>query len=157
MMGICYREQGAEFYNAFEHEIRGREGTGMIADLDQMLGSLRDGDASASSGIKSFSKPSLLTKRSSSFRSLLSGGAAKKTHKRAASSSPVKAIKKRRHSGDSDASSASSKGRRSTVRTGVITRGQRHQMNLRKRPNRMANHRIVKKSKRVSNYLHKIS
>ncbi|XP_064623050.1 uncharacterized protein LOC135485180 [Lineus longissimus] len=44
MMAICYREHGAEFFKAYEHEVRSR-GAAVTHEMDAMLKTLRHSDA----------------------------------------------------------------------------------------------------------------
>lgn len=68
LMAICYRERGAEMFDAFEKEIREREGAALKADLDDMLKNLRAGDEDVDKDDSSSDltpKPSVFRKASS--------------------------------------------------------------------------------------------
>ncbi|XP_005110351.2 uncharacterized protein LOC101853415 [Aplysia californica] len=45
IMGICYREQGAEMFQNYEAELRAKQGTKIGADLENVLGTLRHDDS----------------------------------------------------------------------------------------------------------------
>ncbi|XP_005106397.1 uncharacterized protein LOC101845642 [Aplysia californica] len=45
IMGICYREQGAEMFLNYEAELRAKQGTSIGADLENVLGTLRHDDS----------------------------------------------------------------------------------------------------------------
>ncbi|CAH1795314.1 unnamed protein product, partial [Owenia fusiformis] len=45
MMAICYREHGVEYFEAYEKEVREREGKGMRGELTKMFDALRDPDS----------------------------------------------------------------------------------------------------------------
>ena len=50
IMAICYREQGAEFLDMYEMEVRARDARmGLHSDVSAMFGALKDGEPSASS------------------------------------------------------------------------------------------------------------
>ncbi|XP_061170107.1 uncharacterized protein LOC133179344 [Saccostrea echinata] len=50
IMAICYREQGAEFLDIYEQEVRARDaGIGVHKDLNAMFGALKDDEPSTSS------------------------------------------------------------------------------------------------------------
>ncbi|CAD5113521.1 unnamed protein product [Dimorphilus gyrociliatus] len=73
LMAICYRERGAEMYDAFELEVREREGAALKADLDKMFKDLRDDDVEADAAVMGDvtsdgtpTKPSMFRKASSS-------------------------------------------------------------------------------------------
>ena len=167
MMAICYREHGAEFFDAYEHEVRARDGAGMRQDLDHMFGTLRDDTPDAEDSDESEAPVVKTTKPHRTTKPRTPGGAAKKAgarrtmpaarraaarrspRKPAAAVTPV-ASPRTTSSSENDSTTSSVKGYRTGVKVGVVTRGQKHQMDLRMTPARTASHKVIKKAKRVS-------
>ena len=62
IMAICYREQGAEFLDIYEQEVRQRNARmGLHKDLNAMFGALKDGEPSTSSSSKVPDSPEMKT------------------------------------------------------------------------------------------------
>ena len=145
IMAICYRETGPDFFEAYEREVRAREGADIRLELDHMFDALRDPAAETTGSPSTAVADTTTTTSTVPPAKKARTGAAKKTAVTATSTAgPSKGTKRHR---DDDADDDST--------DGITTRAKRAKLltkkpwPLKKTSSSIAASKLVKKAKLV--------